>query len=393
MATSPVSARVRRVRDVSRRNEVPAHADLIELSKGEPDLDTPRPVVEAMTGAIAAGWTHYATVKGDPELREALVTDANRRHGTSYSAADCVITHGGAAAITATVLALVDHGDRVVTADPSYSLYRDAVALAGGELVEVEIRPGDESAGLRRLAQRAIAEDATMIMLCNPVNPSGATYDRTELESLAATLTGTSIRVFVDEAYEAYVYEDGAFATALDVPSLIERLIFCQTFSKTYAMTGWRIGYVVSSDAQALQAILDVHKTFNGPLNTAVQRAAIEAIRTRDDVIPAMLAEYAQRRAYVMDRLSAVPGVRFVAPVGAFYVFFEYDLDIGSAELRDLLVREHGIALRPGSEFGDAGEHHLRLSYTYSMDTLAAGIDRLEKAFTELAGMRAVTAP
>lgn len=390
MSNLPVAARVYRVRDVSRRFEVPPRADLIELSKGEPDLDTPRPVLDAMIEALQQGWTHYGTAQGDPELREAVAHDANARYGTSYTAADCVITHGGAAAITSTALALIGPGDKVVTADPSYSLYRDAVALAGGDLIEVEILPGEEAAGLLRLAERAIAKGAPLIVLCNPVNPSGATYDLAALEGFARALTGTSIRVLVDEAYEAYIYEDGAFATALEVEALRGRLIFCQTFSKTYAMTGWRIGYLLSSDAEALGAALEVHKTFNSCLNAAVQRAAIVAVRTRDETVPAMLEDYAARRRYVMDRVSQLPGVRFVEPRGAFYVFFEYDLDIPSVELRDLLVRDHGVALRPGSEFGDGGERHLRLSYTYSLDTLAAGIDRLDSAFTALTAERPV---
>lgn len=391
MSHSTAAARVQRVREVSRRFEVPPRADLIELSKGEPDLDTPQPILDAMIDALREGWTHYGAVQGDPELRAVVAQDANARHGASYTAADCLVTHGGAAAITAAALALVGPGDKVVTADPSYSLYRDAVALAGGELVEVEILPGDEEAGLLRLAGRAIAEGAGLIMLCNPVNPSGATYARPALESFAAALAGTSIRVLVDEAYEAYIYREGAFATALEVEALRGRLIFCQTFSKTYAMTGWRLGYLLCSDAEVLQAVLEVHKTFNSCLNAAAQRAAIVAVRTRDETVPAMLEDYAARRRYVMDRVADLPGVRFVEPRGAFYVFFEYDLDIPSVQLRDLLVREYGVALRPGSEFGDGGEHHLRLSYTYSLETLAAGIDRLGVAFTELASREAVT--
>ncbi len=385
MATTSIATRVERLRQVSRRADVASRPDLIELSKGEPDLRTPAPVVAAMHEALDAGWTHYSSGPGELELRQVLVEDANRRFGTSYRASECIITHGGAAAITSTALALIDPGDTVVTADPSYSLYRDAVALAGGELLEVEIRPGDEAEGLRRLARRAIAEDAGLIMLCNPVNPSGATYSRAALEGLAAELAESDIRVLLDEAYEAYVYEEGAFATALSIPRLRERLIFCQTFSKTYAMTGWRIGYILTTDVVALGAILDVHKTFNNTINTAVQRAAIAAVRTRDATIPAMLRDYSRRREHVMERIAAFPGVRFVAPLGAFYVFFEYAYDIPSVELRNRLVEDYGVALRPGAEFGDAGEHHLRLSYTYSLETLDAGLDRLEWAFIELA--------
>jgi aspartate aminotransferase len=380
-----ISARVRRVQQVSRRTDPPFNNDLIELSKGEPDLDTPQVITQAMVDALSDGWTHYVNQHGDPELRRVLVEDANGRYGTAYGVEDCLITHGGAAAITATMLALINHGDTVVTTDPTYSLYRDAIALAGGTLVTVEVQPGDEVGGLARLARQAVEAGAAMVVVCNPVNPSGAVYSAEAMAALADGLAGTDVLVLADEAYEAYIYADNVHATALSVPDLRERLIFCQTFSKTYAMTGWRIGYIFSHEPETMRAISDVHKTFNGSLNAAVQRAAIVAVRTRNETIPAMLNIYRERRSYVMERLAALPGVTFVAPLGAFYVFFEYDYDIPSEELRDRLIEEYGVGLRPGSEFGDAGERRLRLSYTYGLQTLSDGLDRLELAFTTLA--------
>lgn len=380
-----ISSRVRRVQQVSRRTDPPVNNDLIELSKGEPDLDTPAVITQAMVAALSDGWTHYVNPNGDPELRRVLVEDANARYGTAYGADDCLVTHGGAAAITATMLALINHGDTVVTTDPTYSLYRDAIALAGGTMLTVEVQPGDEVAGLARLSQRAVEVGAKLVVLCNPVNPSGAVYSAEAMAALADGLLGSDILVLADEAYEAYIYADDVHATALSVPNLRARLIFCQTFSKTYAMTGWRIGYIFSHEPEIMRAISDVHKTFNGSLNAAVQRAAIVAVRTRNETIPAMLTIYRERRAFVMERLATLPGVTFVAPLGAFYVFFEYSYDIPSEELRDLLIREYGVGLRPGSEFGDAGEHRLRLSYTYGLQTLSDGLDRLELAFNTLA--------
>lgn len=379
-----IATRIARLRAASRRAAAPRRDDVVRLSVGEPDLETPRVVTDAMIAALEEGWTHYAPVDGDPDLQRAVVDDARRRYGADYAPRDCLITHGGAAAITSIALALIDHGDVVVTADPTYSLYRDAIALAGGTMIAVEVAPGDEAEGLARVAERAVAENAAMVVICNPVNPSGAVYSARALEALAEGLAGTDVLVLADEAYEAYVYEDGAHASALAIPALRERLVFCQTFSKTYAMTGWRLGYVLAGDPAVLRAVSDVHKTFSGSLNAAVQRAAITAIRTRDETVPLMLAGYASRREYVIDRLTALPGVTFVEPLGAFYVFFEYSYPIRAVELRDRLVREHGVELRPGSEFGDAGEHRLRLSYASSTDVLSEGIDRLELAFTAL---------
>ncbi len=391
MTKTAVAQRVQRISAASRRFEVPPSDDLIELSKGEPDLDTPAPVIEAMVEALHNGWTHYGNAQGDPELRAAIAADAAARHGSTVTAADVLLTHGGAGAITSTMLALVDDGDVVVCADPSYSLYRDAVALAGGVLREVPVLPGDERAGLLRLAAQAIEDRAVLILLCNPVNPSGAAYSAAQLRAFAEILDGTDIRVLVDEAYEAYIYTDGSFGTALGVPELADRLLFCQTFSKTYAMTGWRLGYLMSHDTAALQAIGDVHKTFNGTLNAAVQRAALAAVRTRDETVPAMLADYRERRTFVMERLREIPGVDFVEPDGAFYVFFGYDFAIPSVEMRDRLVSEFGVALRPGTEFGDGGEHQLRLSYTSAHDDLSRGIDRIAQAFATIAQEQRVT--
>lgn len=378
-------ARTQRLQRASRRDDPPAGtSDLIALSKGEPDLDTPTVITDAMVRALHEGWTHYSPTQGDAELRQAITADLRSRFGAHFTADDCLITHGGAAGITSTILATVDHEDTVVVADPTYSLYRDAIALAGGTMVAVDVEPCNEVAGLSELAVRAAELEAELVILCNPVNPSGAVYSREALRALAEGLAGTDALVLVDEAYEAYIYTEDAYASALDIPALHSRLIFCQTFSKTFAMTGWRLGYVLTSQTPLRKRIHDVHKTFVGSLNAAVQRAAITAVQTRRETIPPMLEAYKERRAYVMKRLRALPGVEFVEPLGAFYVFFQYNYPITSVALRDRLIVDYGVELRPGSEFGDAGENRLRLSYTYGLETLAQGIDRLEGAFADL---------
>jgi aspartate aminotransferase len=199
-------------------------------------------------------------MNGDPELREAIAQQASRIAGTRFTERSVLISHGGAAAITAAILATVNPGDRVVLPEPTYSLYLDSVQLAGGRAVFVPTRP-DHHLDLGHLD--AALDHARLTVLCNPVNPTGAVFDAAELDWLGRRLSGTDTLVLADEAYADIVYDGTRFTSTLSVPSLRERLIYVQTLSKTYAMTGWRVGYAVAGEPIA-SAIRQVHRTMNG---------------------------------------------------------------------------------------------------------------------------------
>ncbi|WP_019065177.1 pyridoxal phosphate-dependent aminotransferase [Streptomyces prunicolor] len=364
---------VARIVAASRRTQQPqSRGDLVSLAMGEPDFDTPQQVTEAATASLRAGRTHYSPLLGEPHLREALAEKLHGIAGTPVSAADILITQGGTAGLAAAILGIVDPGDKVVIPDPTYSLYADLVSMAGGTVVPVPLGP-DLHWDLDLLAD-ALA-DAKLFVFCNPSNPTGIVHSRAELDALADLLDGTSTIVISDEAYADLDYTGRPFTSALAVDGLRDRTVYCQTFSKSYAMTGWRVGYLWGP-TPLIQAAARIHNTFNGSVNTFIQDAALVAVRTCDADIARMRNAYEERGAIMRTELAKIPGLTLSRPEGAFYQFPRYDVDLPSVEVVAAL-RTHGVAVRPGSEFGARGEGHLRLSYAASPESITEGVRRL----------------
>ncbi|MFJ9896409.1 pyridoxal phosphate-dependent aminotransferase [Streptomyces sp. NPDC091280] len=369
------SEAVRRIERTSLRTAQPAsRAGLISLAMGEPDFATPPQVRIAAAQALEDGHTHYTDPQGDPELRAALA----RRVG-DITPDQVLVTHGGSAALAASILAVVNPGDRVVLPDPTYSLYSDLVQLAGGECVFVPLR-ADLHWDPDALAQAL--RGAALFVFCNPSNPTGAVHTADELTALAAMVAGTDTLVLADEAYSELVHTADPFVSALQVPGLAGRTLYCQTFSKSYAMTGWRLGYL-TGPRDVIAAAARVHATVNGSINSAVQRAALTALGTADADIRRMRQAYGARRALMLGELSEIKGLRTATPEGAFYAFPAYDVDLPAAELVAHL-REFGVAVRPGSEFGAAGEGYLRLSYAAAPKDIVEGVRRLGRGLAAL---------
>ncbi|WP_125610455.1 pyridoxal phosphate-dependent aminotransferase [Specibacter cremeus] len=371
---------VRRVERNSLRVQQPqSSGDMVSLAMGEPGFDTPVQVREAAARALEEGYTHYSPLLGEAPLREELAGVIGGLRATETLATDVLITQGGTAGLSAAMLSIINPGDRVAIPDPTYSLYADLVSLAGGVTVPVPLG-ADLHWDLERLAE-ALA-GAKLFVFCNPSNPTGIVHTRAELEALADMLSGTDTIVLSDEAYSALVYTAEPFTSALSVPGLEGRTVYCQTFSKTYAMTGWRVGYLWGP-SDMIRAAARMHNTFNGSVNTAVQVAALTALRTGAPDVARMHAAYAERRDIMRAGLAAIPRLSVGNPEGAFYLFPRYAADISSADLVAHL-RGFGVAVRPGSEFGRHGEGHLRLSYAAPASSIAAGVERLA------AGLRAL---
>ena len=371
---------VARIEAGSRRTQQPqSSGDLVSLAMGEPDFDTPEQVTEAAAAALRAGRTHYSPLMGETALREALSEKLQGIAGTPVSPSDVLITHGGTASLAAAILGNVNPGDRVVVPDPTYSLYADLISMAGGVVVPVPLAH-DLHWDLDRLT--AALAGAKLFVFCNPSNPTGIVHQRGELEAIAAALEGTSTVVISDEAYADLDYTGRPFTSALAVDGLRDRTIYCQTFSKSYAMTGWRVGYL-TGPAPLIRSAARIHNTVNGSVNTAVQDAALVAVQTCDADIARMRESYRQRREIMRTELAALPGLALSEPEGAFYQFPRYDLDLPSADLVAKL-REYGVAVRPGGEFGAHGEHHLRLSYAASEDAIKLGVARLGEGLSAL---------
>ena len=350
----------------------------MSLAIGEPDFATPQVIVDAAFAAVAAGYTHYAHSEGDPELREALAHTVSAAAGETYASSQVLVTHGATGGLAASILATVSPGDRVVIPEPTYSLYADLVEMAGGRPVFVALREDDHHLDLDAMA-RALP-GARLLILCNPGNPTGAVFTREELEAVAALLDPQTL-VISDEAYDRMSYGRD-FVSALTMPQWRDRLIYIQTFSKTYAMTGWRIGYVATTGPIA-RAVSRINRTLTGAANQATQRAAITALAMTPEDLAPMLGEYARRREFVVDRLEEMEGVHFSPPEGAFYAFVRYDLPLTAAELAEHML-EGGVHVRAGSEFGPSGEGHLRLSFATSMAKLDEGLTRVENVLQSL---------
>ncbi|MGA5900359.1 pyridoxal phosphate-dependent aminotransferase [Streptomyces venetus] len=371
---------VARIVAASRRTQQPqSRGDLVSLAMGEPDFDTPEKVTAAAQASLRAGRTHYSPLLGEPALREALAAKLTATAGTPASAADILITQGGTAGLSASILGIVDPGDKVVVPDPTYSLYGDLVAMAGGTVVPVPLAP-DLHWDLDRLADAL--DGAKLFVFCNPVNPTGIVHSREELDALARLLDGTPTIVIADEAYSDLDYTGRPFTSAISIDGLRERTVYCQTFSKSYAMTGWRVGYLWGPP-QLIQASARVHNTFNGSVGTFVQDAALVAVESCDEDVARMRAAYEKRGELMRGELATIPGLTLSAPEGAFYQFPRYDIDLPSVEVVAAL-RTHGVAVRPGSEFGACGEGHLRLSYAASPQSITEGVRRLAAGLSAL---------
>ncbi|MGW4031405.1 pyridoxal phosphate-dependent aminotransferase [Streptomyces sp. NPDC004838] len=369
-----------RIEELRRRSRRPALAPAppgaVSLAMGEPDFPTPPAVIGAAVTALREGHTQYADQKGLRELRAALAAGLPGHPGRTWSEDDVVVTHGATAALAAVVLAMVGPGDRVVIPEPAYSLYADLVVLAGGTVDFVPLAP-DLHWDLDALA--AVLPGAAMMIFSNPSNPTGIVHRRDELEALGKVLDGSDTLVVSDEAYHRLVYPGHEPASALEVESLRDRTVYVQTFSKTYAMTGWRVGYLAGPRA-VVDAAAHAHRTCNGSLNTAVQHAALAALGLPDGVVEAMVDRYRQRREFVVAQLSDVPGLHLVAPEGAFYAFLRYDTGRPSETVARELA-ERGVMVRAGAEYGPSGEGHVRISFAASEDDLWLGLERLVRYF------------
>ena len=361
----------------SRRATSVPRGDVVPLAAGDPDFATPEHIREALAEAVAAGMTHYGEPFGDPELRAVIAGRLSAGAAERIDASRVVVTHGASGGLSAVLLACLDPGDRVVVPEPTYSLYADHVRLAGA--VTVGVPPGRDGRIDVESVDRACV-GARLLVICNPNNPTGTVLRRDELEAIGRVAATHDLLVLSDEAYDAIVYDGVGFVSALEVGAFAGRLLYCNTFSKRYAMTGWRVGHVAVPESLA-QAVGRMHYTLHGTTNAAVQRAALAALTGPQDCVTAMVDEYAHRRSAVVSALAATDGVELRVPEGTFYAFVRYPQAIDSVAMRARAL-EAGVAVRAGSEFGDAGEGHVRIAFTADPASLAVGLERLRGVLT-----------
>ena len=348
--------------------------EVIHLEIGEPDFPTAPNIVEAAAEALRQGWTHYGPPAGLPELRQAVAEDAGRRRGVSFDPSEVVITPGAKPIMFFTILALVNDGDEVLYPNPGFPIYESMINFVGGRpvpyaLPEAEDFEVDVDGILEKITVRT-----RLLILNSPHNPTGGALSREKLQRLAQGLVDRDLFVLSDEIYGRLLFE-GEHTSLVQFPGMKEKTILLDGFSKTYAMTGWRLGYGVMRADLAEQMILLMTNS-NSCTASFTQRAGIAALEGDQGPVDRMVAEFRRRRTVMVDGLNRLRGFRCRQPRGAFYAYPNITgTGRRSQELADALLKEAGVACLSGTAFGAWGEGYLRFSYANSVENIRKALD------------------
>lgn len=350
--------------------------DVVSLTVGQPDFVTPWHIREVGMESLQRGKTYYTSNAGVPELRAEICRYLDRRFGLSYESDETLVTVGGSEAIDLAIRAVTEPGDEVIIPTPSFVCYEPIVKLCGGVPVTIPTKKEDRFKLTPEALSAAITPRTKMVVLPFPNNPTGAILTQEELEGLAAVLEHTNIAVLSDEIYAEMTYGRRHVSIAA-LPGMKERTILVNGFSKAFAMTGWRLGFVAAPRPLAEQ-MLKIHQYAIMCAPTTSQLAAVEALRNGDPDIEMMTAEYDRRRLYIRAGLSAI-GLDSFEPEGAFYIFPEIGkYGLSSDEFCNRLLYEKRCAIVPGTAFGEGGEGFARLSYAYSVKHIDKALERIE---------------
>ena len=354
--------------------------DVISLTIGEPDFTTPEPITRAAIASLEAGETHYTANGGMIELRELIARNLRDRYGVEYDPrTELIITVGASEGVDAALRATLNPGDEVIYHEPCFVAYAPCIQLAGGTAVAVAT---DDTTDFRVTAdaiEAAITPRTKGIFLGYPNNPTGAVLERSDLDAIARVADANDLLVYSDEIYDRLVYGDHQHTAFSSLPGMRERTVLLGGFSKSYAMTGWRIGYV-AAPADLMTGIAKVHQYGIMCAPTPAQFAAIEALRTGEPHVAAMHAEYDRRRRYVTDRFNEI-GLACFEPKGAFYCFPRVTDATGLDEstFAEELLAEERVGVVPGVAFGPSGAGHVRVCYATAYEEIVEAMDRIER--------------
>jgi len=378
-AVNTILAEIRRVQAEGRA--------VVSLMRGEPDFDTPAHIVEVAASALRAGRTRYPDNRGEPGLREAVAARLERDNGIRYDpASEILVTTGATLGIHAALQALVDPGDEVLMPQPIYDAYRSPVVMAGASVVPVDATIADGRFALDATAIEARLTARSRVLLLNtPWNPVGTVFRRDELDAIGRLVVDRNLVLVSDEIYEAITYDRATHVSPASLSDdLRARTVLVNSFSKTYAMTGWRVGYCAAPASLLDAMFLVLQQSSRGPA-TFVQDAAVVALTGPQTCVAAMREEYARRRARVMAALDDVAGARVLPPEGGFFAMVDVrETGVPSEEVRRHLLHEAGVAVVHGAAYGSAGEGTLRVSFASGGDTLARGLERLRAGLEKL---------
>ncbi len=353
--------------------------NVIHMQIGEPDFDTPKNIIEAGVDALRNGYTHYTPNSGMIEVKQAIVDYVKKYRNIDTNKDEVVVVPGGKPTMFFTILALVENGDEVIYPNPGYPIYESLIRFVGGVPVPMPlIEENDFRVDIEDLSKK-ITSKTKMIIINSPANPTGGILTKDDLSQIADLIRGKGIFVLSDEIYSRIVY-DGDPVSIATMPGMKDYTIILDGFSKTYAMTGWRLGFGIMHKEIAKKVDRLIA---NSTSNTAAftQIAGKEALEGPQTDIDNMIAEFRRRRDYIVERLNSIDGITCKKPEGAFYVFPNIKgTGLKSEALADYLLKEANVAVLDGASFGEYGEGHIRLSYATSMENIEEALNRIEKA-------------
>ncbi len=357
--------------------------DAISLGVGEPDFDTPWHIRDEGIYSLEKGRTFYTSNAGLKELKVEITKYIQRTQNVSYNAdSEVIVTVGGSEAIDIALRAMVNPGEEVLIPQPSYVSYEPCAILAGADPVIIELKAENEFRLTAQELRNAITDKTKALILPFPNNPTGAIMEKEDLEAIAEVIREKDIFIISDEIYAELTYK-GKHVSIISLPGMKERTVLINGFSKSYAMTGWRLGYACAP-AEIMEQMLKIHQFAIMCAPTTSQYAAVEALRNGDDDVAMMRESYNQRRRYLMHAFKEM-GLECFEPYGAFYVFPSIkEFGMTSEEFANRLLQEEKVAVVPGTAFGDCGEGFLRISYAYSIENLKIALGKIEAFITRL---------
>lgn len=357
--------------------------EIIHLEIGEPDFDTPKNIVDAGIKALKEGYTHYGPSAGMPEAREVIAKYISKTRKINVNPDQVVITPGAKPIMFFSILALADEGDEVIYPNPGFPIYESVINFIGAKAVPIQLREENDFRLDTDELKKLVTDKTKMIIINSPANPTGGILTKDDLKVIAEIALSKDLMVLSDEIYSRIIY-DGEHHSISSFPGMQEKTIILDGMSKTYAMTGWRLGYgVMREDLAALVAKLQTNS--NSCTASFTQRAGIECLTGPQDDPNKMVAEFKKRRDVIVQGLNSIPKISCKTPQGAFYVFPNIKkTSWNSKKLADHLLEEAGVAVLSGTSFGEYGEGYLRISYANSVENIKKGLERIEKALSQI---------
>lgn len=353
---------------------------IIRLDTGTPSFPTPPHICQAAKDALDAGYTFYAPGFGEPEFLKSVCEKVKRESGAEYDPDHVFATNGASSGIYTVMTSFLDPGDEAILMDPTFSLYAHVVEQVGA--IPVPVNHNSEYQIDVDAVRAAVTNKTKLILFCNPNNPTGVVYTRERIQGLVELCAERDLLLIADEAYEKLLQPSFEHVPLLSFTEHRDRLILLNALSKTYSMTGWRLGYAVTPP-DLTRTLFGVHRSINGPICSFTQIAGAAAFRGSQDCVSEMNTEYHKRGSLMYELAKDIPGLIPIQPQGGFYLYCRYELPLPSSEVYQR-VWEAGVAIRSGSEFGKAGESHLRFTYAVDEPTIEKGMAIVKKVFEQL---------